>query len=388
MMRFPILLTFCCSLAAYSQTNPDPLDILLQTARTYRQLNSYYVEGSSVVESVSDGSQSRNETRMVIATISPSKKMVELRAPGRSITSRVFDGQTVWEYKSTSKQYSKKDQASYERPRMDFVSNPIENYGTSLAVANSPVYVREDVLDVAGSKIPCHVIEVPSRMKPSNIFLESSPTTYWIDKVRRIVLREASTSKIKFPSQDEPMTQTTTKSYTVIRLNEPVDEKLFVFTPPEGASEVAEISPSGGRTSSLLSKPAPEFSLKDLDGTEIALKDLRGKTVLLNFWATWCAPCREQMPQIQSLSVDFKDKGLIVLGVNYNETESVAKKYFADHKYSFGSVLDPEKLTSQKYGVTGIPVVVLIDKTGVVRFFQQGYNSSQDFAAEVRKLGL
>ncbi len=386
-MRLSFLLPAVCCFAAYGQSKPDPWDILKQTSRTYGELKSYYIEGTSVTESVTDGSQSRNETRVVIAANLPSKKMVELRAPGHSISSRVFDGQTVWEYKSASKQYSKKDQASYERPRMDMVSNPIENYVTNLAMTNSPVYIREEVLEVAGMKVQCHVIEVPSRMKTNNILLAQSPTTYWIDKERMVVLREVSGSKMKMPSQDEPVNQTTTKSYTVFRLNEPVDEKLFVFTPPEGATEVAELSPFG-RTSTLLGKPAPDFTLKDLDGHDVSLKDLIGKTVLLNFWATWCAPCREQMPQIESLSTNFKDKGLVVLGVNDNETVDVAKKYFEDHKYGFGSVLDSGKVISQKFGVTGIPVVVLIDKAGVVRYFQQGYNTSQDFAAEVRKLGL
>jgi len=387
-MRFSFLLTAGFCVAAFGQTKPNASDILLDTARTYQKLTSYYIEGTSVSESISDGSQSRNETRMVMAASLPSKKMTELRAPGRSISSRTFDGQTVWEYKSSSKQYSKKEQASYERPRMDLVSNPIETYAANLAAANSPVYVREDVLEVAGAKVSCHVIEVPSRMKPNSILLESSPTTYWIDKARMIVLRDVSSTKMKMPMQAEPLNQTTTKTYTVIRLNEPVDEKLFVFTPPEGASEVAEISPFGGQPSTLLGKPAPDFTLKDLDGREVALKDFLGKTVLLNFWATWCAPCREQMPQIELLSRDFKDKGLVVLGVNDNETVEVAKKYFAEHQYSFGSVLDSGKIMSGKYGVTGIPVVVLIDKTGVVRFFQQGYRTEQDFPAEVKKLGL
>ncbi len=138
----------------------------------------------------------------------------------------------------------------------------------------------------------------------------------------------------------------------------------------------------------MVGKAAPEFMLQDVDGREVRLKDLRGKTVFVNFWATWCEPCRAEMPQIQNLHDQFKDKGLVVIGVNYSEPAETAKKYFSEGKYTIGNLLDPTSETYEKYGGGGIPKVVLIDKDGIVRYFQQGYNSRQDFLAEVKKLGL
>jgi peroxiredoxin len=138
----------------------------------------------------------------------------------------------------------------------------------------------------------------------------------------------------------------------------------------------------------LIGKPAPDFTLKDVDGRELALKDLRGKTVLLNFWATWCAPCREEMPQLKALYDEFKDKGLEVIAIDYSESAEIARKYFDEHKYTFRSLLDPGRAADNKYGAGGIPKVVLIDKDGIVRYFQRGFNSRMDFRAEVTKLGL
>jgi peroxiredoxin len=138
----------------------------------------------------------------------------------------------------------------------------------------------------------------------------------------------------------------------------------------------------------LVGKPAPDFTLKDVDGRELALKDLRGKVVLLDFWATWCEPCRKDMPEIKTLHDEFKSKGLEVVLIDFSEPAGVAKEYFEKNNYTFHNLLDPQSETFDKYGAGGIPKVVLIDKQGVVRYFQQGYSSRQDFRAEVQKLGL
>jgi peroxiredoxin len=135
----------------------------------------------------------------------------------------------------------------------------------------------------------------------------------------------------------------------------------------------------------LTGKPAPEFALKDVDGREVTLASLRGKPVLLDFWATWCAPCREEMPHIKTLHDQFKDQGLTVVCIDTNETADKAKKYFEENHYSFVNLLDSADV-SAKYGAGGIPRVVLIDKDGVVRYFHRGWSTGMDLAPEVKKL--
>ena len=161
--------------------------------------------------------------------------------------------------------------------------------------------------------------------------------------------------------------------------------------------EVRELPSGAGRprtalapapVSGMVGKSAPDIRLKDLDGHEFALKELRGKTVFVNFWATWCEPCRAEMPQIQALHDQFKDKGLVVIGINYSEPAETAKKYFSEGKYTIGNLLDPKSEAFEMFGGGSIPKIVLIDKDGIVRYFQQGYSSRQDFLGEVKKLGL
>lgn len=136
----------------------------------------------------------------------------------------------------------------------------------------------------------------------------------------------------------------------------------------------------------LIGKPAPEFTLKDIDGREITLASLRGKPVLLDFWATWCEPCRESMPHVQALYDQFKEKGLIVLGIDTDEPAEKARNYFADQKYSFANLLGSGSNVIKNYGAEAIPRVVLIGKDRVVRYVHSGWGSGMDITPEVKKL--
>jgi|SRR5579871_348410 len=136
----------------------------------------------------------------------------------------------------------------------------------------------------------------------------------------------------------------------------------------------------------ITGKPAPEFALEDVDGHKFTLASLRGKPVLLDFWATWCEPCRESMPHVQALYEQFKEKGLIVLGIDTNEPAEKARKYFAEQKYSFANLLGSGSDVIKKFGAEAIPRVILIDKDGVVRYVHTGWGSGMDITPEVKKL--
>jgi len=117
----------------------------------------------------------------------------------------------------------------------------------------------------------------------------------------------------------------------------------------------------------LIGSPAPEIALKDLQGQEVRLSDLRGKVVLLNFWATWCKPCKEEMPAMQAAYDKLRDEGLVVLAVNELEDVQRVAEHVRSHGHTFPVVMDHDNRIANRYGVVGLPASFLIDRQGIVR---------------------
>jgi peroxiredoxin len=117
----------------------------------------------------------------------------------------------------------------------------------------------------------------------------------------------------------------------------------------------------------LIGGPAPEVALTDLQGREVHLSDFRGKVVLLNFWATWCKPCKEEMPAMQASYDKLRDKGFVVLAINeLEDTERVAE-HIRTHRHTFPVVMDHKNKVANHYGVVGLPASFLVDPQGIVR---------------------
>jgi thiol-disulfide isomerase/thioredoxin len=130
--------------------------------------------------------------------------------------------------------------------------------------------------------------------------------------------------------------------------------------------------PKLGYTLTALSKPvpAPDFTLEDIDGKKFSLKEYRGKVVLLNFWATWCPPCRREMPSMERLNRNFNGKNFVVLALNQMEDSDQVFTYTAELEVSptFAILFDKNSDVARAYGVLGLPTTYLIDKKGNLRF--------------------
>ncbi len=131
-------------------------------------------------------------------------------------------------------------------------------------------------------------------------------------------------------------------------------------------------SPSGGVP--VPGKTAPDFQLESLDGASISLDGLRGRPVLLNFWATWCGPCRHEMPFLQEVSQDeeWKKRGLVILAVNLGETAPAVRKFMEVNRLSFTVLLDSEGKVGVMYNAQYIPTTYFIDNDGIIRNVKTG----------------
>ena len=129
--------------------------------------------------------------------------------------------------------------------------------------------------------------------------------------------------------------------------------------------------------------PAPDFTLTDLDGNEVNLSDFRGKVVFLNFWAVGCPPCRFEMPEMEALYQEYKDRDVVIIGVDLGEYRSSVKSFVEENGYSWTFVIDTNGLVAWDYLITGIPSSFFIDEDGIIRALQIGMMSRATMEAKL-----
>lgn len=139
-------------------------------------------------------------------------------------------------------------------------------------------------------------------------------------------------------------------------------------------------------TDGLVNKKAIDFTLKDINGKDVSLSDFKGKNVYLNFFTTWCPPCRAEMPDIEKMYQKYRDKDFVVLAVNLGEDKDTVKKFFENNNLNFNVVLDQDQTVAQKYNITAIPVSVFIDKQGTVVAKKVGAMTENEMESYIKML--
>ncbi len=123
---------------------------------------------------------------------------------------------------------------------------------------------------------------------------------------------------------------------------------------------------------------APDFTLKSLDGTNLRLEEYRGQVVLINFWASWCGPCRQEMPLLDRLHQRYVDTGFAVLGVNVEGDAAPARALVEQIPVSFPVLVDEGQRVSELYRLEAMPSTVVVDRDGVVRYIHRGYKPGDE----------
>ena len=128
----------------------------------------------------------------------------------------------------------------------------------------------------------------------------------------------------------------------------------------------------------------PDFVLKDTAGHEVSSKQFRGKVVLLDFWATWCVPCKQEMPGYEELYRRYRDRGLVVIGIAADSDARLVSKFGKRLKITYPLLING--MDVQKYGVEGIPTTILVDRKGFVRKKVVGFEYTQVFENALREI--
>lgn len=136
--------------------------------------------------------------------------------------------------------------------------------------------------------------------------------------------------------------------------------------------------PSAELGSVAVGQAAPGFSLKDLEGKEVSLDQYRGKIVVLDFWATWCGPCRQTMPILDAIQEQYRGK-LVLLAINLQESKDKVREYVLGENLNARVLLDEDSSVGSLYGVSGIPMQVIIDQNGTIQRLVTGFGPGMEY---------
>jgi peroxiredoxin len=151
---------------------------------------------------------------------------------------------------------------------------------------------------------------------------------------------------------------------------------------------VATLMLGNAHATIAVSANAPDFTLRSMDGPNLRLHEQRGQVVMINFWATWCGPCRQEMPHLTRLYDKFRSAGFVMLGVNVDDDARRAIDLATKLGLKFPVLLDTDKTVSRLYDLGTMPTSVLVDRNGRVRFVHNGYVAGYEdlYEKQIREL--
>ncbi len=254
--------------------------------------------------------------------------------------------------------------------------------------------------DAVDDGVPCRVVEYTAEVQMASPLGDDpkapDPGKMVLRQVRHVGAEDLMTRRLEsWVTYTADTTRPARKfvgSYSRIGINQHPAADTFALAQPAGY-ETAEVDPGDlgfpGMAQQKLKvaagDPAPAFKLKTPEGKEVTLASLKGRVVLLDFWATWCGPCKMAMPHVQSLHEKYQGKAVSVIGMDTWEKgpADIAQKYMEQQKYTYGLLLKADELAAA-YGISGIPTVVLIGPDGKVLYTSVGFGDhGQEKLAEL-----
>ena len=371
-------------------------DLLRRTEATYSSLTSFHFAAEEVTETRSGDAERRTSARYVTALEAGGRSRVEIRGPSRNRLA-VFDGENSWVYLPSVNQYTRTRWGPKDNFRSkarafdddDFVKQ-VERYPRRYEALSrnlvGATILRRESLDGDVRASAYAVVEASYKL-PAGAPLGQSTRTFWIDQKSFLIVREVSRATAEPPGLEHAVEIVQTVSFATARADEELPDSLFVFVPPEDAEQVPTFDRQARRSARFLGQPAHDFSLQDLRGRTFRLRDLRGKIVLLDFWASWCGPCRIDLPHIEALHDEYTREELVVLGVN-DESETVARPFMEQQGYSFPSLVDQGHEVSRLYGAALLPTIVIVNQEGRIAAYLVGLQSESDLRRALAKAGL
>jgi outer membrane lipoprotein-sorting protein len=333
------------------QQLPEPAAIMKQQAAAAQKYGTLQYIRDASTEMLSGpfaGTKTTNEVLMYIKN--PGKSRVETRTQGQPGMVIVSDGDFIWTYNQSAKQYTK-TAAATGMPDVLAGINSIDIQSVLSGAKTSQRTIREDSVEVDGRARPCWVIEIriekmtlPAPQNASG----DGVATQCVDKELGISLQSTVSVTVIANALNMSIRTEQKTHLRSFKINEPLEDSMFTFTPPPGAMEVSSLFTPALPRPNLSGTSAPAFDVKALNGASFTNASLKGKPVLLDFWTTWCGPCRQAMPALETIYRENRDKGLVILGVDAGEDRQTVETFLKTATASYPTVLsvDSDILTS------------------------------------------
>lgn len=380
--------------AVRDEVNPEVRALLDKSTEAYKAMKSYQ---HTAVYTLERGEQ-KQSTKFTLALERPNKFCFKMNDP--LMVAAISDGKDFYNLKGDLKEYTKMPApADYKGINIvdDVMFQPLATYlvalmlqGDALADKDIKATLEKATLspDVTEGDKKWQVLHVPSG--PAGV-----PMDFYFDAETHLLGK----SVLKVEEQKVTLSETIED----VQIDKPIETSVFTFTPPDGAKLVKkftdprekEMREEAARLAKYEGKPALDFTLKDRAGKTVKLSALKGKTVIVDFWASWCGPCKMVMPTLQEIHKKFGTKGVIVLAVDTWDKPGDCARFLKENpQYTMRVLLDPaqdetpKSVATKLYGVDGIPTTLFIDKSGIVRKYIVGAHPREFYFGELKKLGV
>ncbi len=351
--------------AASALAGPSAEGILRKVADNYSAAKAYYSEGDFKRAADAQGQHIEQSFHVVAAAQKPSTLLITITGD-QAATLSLENGAFVV-YQPANKQFLRQKDVSLQQ-----ISEALEFPIVSIALAADPYSVMVDegttLTGVTESTLDGRAVYAVGFRRADGVV-----GSYYVDKAGMYLVGMDGEST---PGETGGK-MTLTSRLAKVSVGSLPSPQAVAFELPKDAKET-QPGNQEAETVSLIGKSAPDWTLDDLGGRKVKLADLKGKVVLLDFWATWCEPCKEELPILMELAAEYKDKPFAYYAIDFSENATTVGGFVQDMKEQHGGSFEIPALigvdsgVEDKYKITAVPTLFIIDKNGIIRDVRVG----------------
>jgi thiol-disulfide isomerase/thioredoxin len=358
----------------------------------YRAMRGYQLEGRGGTSVTSSQGDNESVTWVRFAVLRPDRYAGEIRSTDMT-TRLVMDGDSLWTAIPVLGQYQVQAVASV-RPAMDSTAwtrqfDPAYEYAHLLEDLVSVTALGRDTVHTNAGVVNCDRFAVTTKAAAqAGEGIRVHPRVLWVDPATQMVLLDSVRIDQQHPQLGE-VTSVNVTRMVVARPDPTFAADAFRFRPDPDLRRVRRFARTSAEHAALEGRKASDFTLETLDGAKaVKLSELKGHVVLLDFWATWCGPCRGWLPIVAKAHREYEAKGLRVFAVNEREPEAKVRTYLTKQNLNVPVLMDRSGTVGMMYRASSIPLTVVIGRDGNVLRVLVGLHGEEDLKDVLAEAGL